>query len=201
MTTPVFDWKKTPLKGRFLIEASAGTGKTFSLIRFIVRLIMEGETPVKINEILAVTFTVAATAELKKRLKELLLTIREARETGNRKLIEKEDLSDVYDLWETKGWLSDSRLDDAIAGLADAQVFTIHGFCQVMLTENEFSGSSGFNFEVGDDQAIREQCVKDFLSQTLTETTDPKLKKWLANPDARWEQKLECISSQSCPRT
>lgn len=197
MTTPAFDWKKTPLKGRFLIEASAGTGKTFSLIRFIVRLIMEGETPVKINEILAVTFTVAATAELKKRLKELLLTIREARETSNRKLIEKEDLCEVYELWETKGWLTDSRLDDAIAGLADAQVFTIHGFCQAMLTENEFSGSSGFNFEVGDDQTIREQCVKDFLSQTLNETTDPKLKKWLANPDARWEQKLERISSQS----
>ena len=53
MTTHVFDWKKTPLKGRFLIEASAGTGKTFSLIRFIVRLIMEGDAPIKINEILA----------------------------------------------------------------------------------------------------------------------------------------------------
>lgn len=197
MTTHVFDWKKTPLKGRFLIEASAGTGKTFSLIRFIVRLIMEGDAPIKINEILAVTFTVAATAELKKRLKELLLTIREARETGNKDLIENEDLGDVYAVWQERGWLTDSRLDDAIAGLADAQVFTIHGFCQTMLTENEFSGSNGFNYEVGDDGIIREQCVKDFLSQTLAEAADPKQKKWLANPDARWEQKLERIAAQS----
>ena len=67
MKTQAFDWKNSPLEGRFLIEASAGTGKTFSLIRFIVRLLMESDRPAKIDEILAVTFTVAATAELKKR--------------------------------------------------------------------------------------------------------------------------------------
>ena len=133
MKTQAFDWKTTPLNGRFLIEASAGTGKTFSLIRFIVRLIMEGKTPVKINEILTVTFTVAATAELKKRLKELLLTIRESHETGNFELLEKEDLLDLYKVWNEHGWLDDSRLNDAILGLANSQIYTIHSFCQEIL--------------------------------------------------------------------
>ena len=159
MKTQAFDWKNSPLEGRFLIEASAGTGKTFSLIRFIVRLLMEGDRPAKIDEILAVTFTVAATAELKKRLKELLLTIRQAHQTGDMELLKREDLEDVYRKWSAHGWLNDSRLDDAIAGLADAQVFTIHGFCQTMLSENEFSGSSGFDYELGDDGDIRKRLI------------------------------------------
>ena len=99
MKTQAFDWKNSPLEGRFLIEASAGTGKTFSLIRFIVRLLMEGDRPAKIDEILAVTFTVAATAELKKRLKELLLTIRQAYQTGDIELLKQEDLGNVYRKW------------------------------------------------------------------------------------------------------
>lgn len=197
MKTQAFDWKNSPLEGRFLIEASAGTGKTFSLIRFIVRLLMEGEQPAKIDEILAVTFTVAATAELKKRLKELLLTIRQARETDDIRLLEQEDLDKVYKKWNENGWLDDSRLDDAIAGLADAQVFTIHGFCQTMLSENEFSGSSGFDYELGDDGDIRKQCAEDFLSRCMEKIDTPELKAQLAIRDARWDQKLERINGQA----
>jgi len=66
--------KTTPLqKGLTLIEAGAGTGKTYSLVRLAARLIVEESTPVK--NILIVTFTRSATAELSDRLQSLLRQI------------------------------------------------------------------------------------------------------------------------------
>ena len=73
MTTTVpaaFDAVTTPLEGQLVIEASAGTGKTWSLTRIVMRLVVEKGMP--IGRILLVTFTKAATAELSARVKELL---------------------------------------------------------------------------------------------------------------------------------
>ena len=58
-----------PLKGINLIEASAGTGKTYSIAAIFLRLVLEGKP---VDSILAVTFTRSATAELKNRLLEFL---------------------------------------------------------------------------------------------------------------------------------
>ena len=60
-----------PLEGVRLIEASAGTGKTFTLATLFTRLVVERE--LRIGQILAVTFTEAATQELRKRIRERLL--------------------------------------------------------------------------------------------------------------------------------
>ena len=69
--TSIFKIATAPLDPAVtLIEASAGTGKTFSLAGLIVRLIAEEHIP--IGQILAVTYTVAATAELKDRVPECL---------------------------------------------------------------------------------------------------------------------------------
>ena len=72
----VFNVIDSELSGRRLIEASAGTGKTFSLIHIVVRLIVEERIP--IERLLLVTFTKAATAELKMRVRELLIRAQEA---------------------------------------------------------------------------------------------------------------------------
>ena len=61
-----FDYTRTELHGPMLIEASAGTGKTFSLERIILRLIVEEDengTAVGLDHLLLVTFTNAATSE------------------------------------------------------------------------------------------------------------------------------------------
>ncbi len=55
------------LKGYNLIEASAGTGKTYSIAILTLRLILE--QPITINQILLVTFTKAAVAELQVRIR------------------------------------------------------------------------------------------------------------------------------------
>ena len=66
-----FDITTAPLDGGVtLIEASAGTGKTYSITGLILRLILEKHLPIR--DILAVTFTEAATQELRDRIRRRL---------------------------------------------------------------------------------------------------------------------------------
>ena len=74
MTAPLIDW---PLEGTHRIEASAGTGKTFALALLHTRLVVERELPVR--QILAVTYTIAATQELRERLRAQLVRAAVAR--------------------------------------------------------------------------------------------------------------------------
>ena len=66
-----FDLINTPLDGPILIEASAGTGKTYSISGLFVRLIIE--QGLGVEQILVVTYTTAATQELKSRIRESLI--------------------------------------------------------------------------------------------------------------------------------
>ena len=67
-----FDALRAPLSGINLIEASAGTGKTWSLATLFVRLLLgdANNAPLTIDKILVVTFTRAATAELYQRFQD-----------------------------------------------------------------------------------------------------------------------------------
>src|SRR5579872_1501341 len=56
------------IRGSHLLEASAGTGKTFAIEHLVIRLLLEGKDPLLLEEILVVTFTRAATRELKNRI-------------------------------------------------------------------------------------------------------------------------------------
>ncbi|MCF5924681.1 UvrD-helicase domain-containing protein, partial [Xanthomonas perforans] len=70
--SPVTDpYLQLPLHGVRLIEASAGTGKTFTLATLFTRLVVE--RGLRIGQILAVTFTEAATQELRRRIRERLV--------------------------------------------------------------------------------------------------------------------------------
>jgi len=62
-----FDLLECPLEGMNLIEASAGTGKSFSIAGLFLRLVVERHMPV--DAILVVTFTQAATEELRARIR------------------------------------------------------------------------------------------------------------------------------------
>ena len=68
---PAFDPVTVALGGTNLVEASAGTGKTFTIATLFVRLVLERELDV--DRILVVTFTEAAAAELRGRIRERLL--------------------------------------------------------------------------------------------------------------------------------
>jgi exodeoxyribonuclease V beta subunit len=117
-----------PLKGKYFLEASAGTGKTFAIEHVICRLIIEGKTP---SEILAVTFTRASTRDLKARVFAAL--------QNALKILENEDQSDILYLSTLENREEAKlRLKNALYLSEEMQIFTICSFCYRMLTEYAF---------------------------------------------------------------
>ena len=96
-----------PLEGRALIEASAGTGKTWTLTGIILRLLIEGGYPPR--EIIATTFTRKAAAEMQQRVHKRLHALRE-----NLKAIAARYLAEEMVLNDDDGLAT--RLDDIIGG-------------------------------------------------------------------------------------
>lgn len=138
--------------GVTLIEAAAGTGKTYAIVALYLRLVLERELPVE--SILVVTFTEAATEELRDRVRQLLSLALDAlsgRETEDRFIAE---LVRRLPDHERAGQL----LTLALASFDGAAIHTIHGFCARVLQENAFECGALFDTELLADQGplIRE---------------------------------------------
>jgi exodeoxyribonuclease V beta subunit len=118
--------KKTLLQPRLFLEASAGTGKTFTIEHLVVRLLIE--TSVTLDEIVIVTFTRAATRELKSRIRSNLESILQG-QTSFDYLV---DLSSAQ-----RG-----KIDEALKNFEAAQIFTIHGFCSHLLQQFAFEAET-----------------------------------------------------------
>jgi exodeoxyribonuclease V beta subunit len=119
--------RTTPLQRRLFLEASAGTGKTFTIEHLVVRLLLE--TDFTIEQILVVTFTRAATRELKVRIRANL----EKTLTGGQTF---DYLTDM-----TEG--QRNKIKTALLTFDRAQIFTIHGFCHRLLQEFAFEAFVG----------------------------------------------------------
>ncbi len=125
-----FDLITSPVEGINLIEASAGTGKTYTIAGIFLRLLLEKQLGV--DQILVVTFTEAATAELKERILSLL---REAYSAFSNGSFQEDFLKHlVANCSDRQAALS--RLEDAIRSFDQASIFTIHGFCLRILRPN-----------------------------------------------------------------
>lgn len=142
-----------PLVGQQLLEASAGTGKTYTITQLYLRLLLgrgrAGEKPLKVQEILVLTFTIAATQELKDRIRDLIVRARVAFQEGH-----SED-NNIHGLIEESKDLRRDQLllTDAIQWLDDAAIHTIHGFCARMLSENSFQAGVLFDQDLDADKA------------------------------------------------
>lgn len=154
-----------PLFGERLIEASAGTGKTFTIGALYLRLLLGlGQAaafhrPLTVEEILVVTFTEAATEELRGRIRRNIHALRIACVRG------RSDDPLFSSLMAEIGNLSDAtaQLLAAERQMDEAAIYTIHGFCQRMLTHNAFE--SGMLFEqtlIQDELPLRRQACADF---------------------------------------
>ena len=140
----VFDVNTAPLCGVLAIEASAGTGKTWNLCRLYRRLITEAGYAV--SEILVVTYTEAATAELKERIWQHL---------GEALAATTEDPAR-------------QRLEQAIAAFDEAAIFTIHGFCQRALSRLAFLAGRPLGIEeVIDAREMAGSVVAEFWRQKV----------------------------------
>ena len=138
-----------PLDGVRLIEASAGTGKTFTLATLFTRLVVEKGW--RIGQILAVTFTDAATQELRKRIRERLALAaqlverapgeQDSPEVALTRVILQRQLA----LGEETPAALARRLQTAADEIDLASIFTIHGFCTRVLREHALE--SGHTFD------------------------------------------------------
>ncbi|WP_163933578.1 exodeoxyribonuclease V subunit beta [Paraferrimonas sp. SM1919] len=160
-----------PLHGMRLIEASAGTGKTFTISALYLRLILghgqadaRPQAPLTVSQILVVTFTEAATAELRDRIRSRLHEARLAFLQGNSKdPILSELINDSNNLAEAADLLLAAERD-----MDEAAIFTIHGFCQRMLSQNAFeSGSAIVSEFIEDESQILKQLVNDYWRQLV----------------------------------
>ncbi len=155
----LLDPLQVPLSGVQLIEASAGTGKTYTIATLYLRLLIE--SALEVDRILVVTFTNAATEELRGRVRG---RIREALAAlaGGTSPPAGSPLSTLLSRGGNPGRLCE-RLHDALIRLDESAVFTIHGFCQRMLQENAFESGALFEAELlGSDTEIRRAVSEDF---------------------------------------
>ncbi|EGR9013474.1 exodeoxyribonuclease V subunit beta [Vibrio parahaemolyticus] len=155
-----------PLHGARLIEASAGTGKTFTIAGLYLRLLLghgSAETrhrvPLTVDQILVVTFTEAATAELRDRIRARIHDARIAFARGQSSDPVIQPLLNEFDDHKQAAEI----LLQAGRQMDEAAVYTIHGFCQRMLTQNAFESGSRFNNEfVTDESHLKAQVVADY---------------------------------------
>lgn len=164
MQTQAFEALQTELvSGTQLIEASAGTGKTYTIALLVLRLILEKN--LSISQILVVTYTTAATKELKDRIRQRLITAKQVLNSDSNSDIELSTWLQQLQLDNTN---IQQRLDQALANLDQANIFTIHGFCQQIL--NAYALETGQNFALSlnhDLPAIKEFCSQDFWRQHI----------------------------------
>lgn len=180
-----------PLSGIALVEASAGTGKTYTIQNLFLRMIAEKNLTV--DSILVMTFTEAATAELKERIRGILTMARQF-------LISPESLSGT-DRTRVDGLLKYARaeagdeqilrrIQNALLNFDSAAIYTIHGFCQRMLSEYAFESGLLFNIEIRQEQEILLQRLLNDFIRSFFYRHDPdglraELKRTLNFPDKK----------------
>jgi len=157
-----FDLLNAPLEGINLIEASAGTGKTYNIEGLFVRLVLEMQLPV--DQILVLTFTNAATEELKDRIRNKLVQVKDAfAGAGSDDLLINSLVKRYPDSKAAELLIHESLID-----FDKAAIFTIHGFCQRILHENAFETHNLFDTELIANQThLIQEVVDDFWRKTF----------------------------------
>ena len=141
MPSTPFIAASAPLQQSNLIEASAGTGKTYSIALLSLRLILQEKIP--IQEILMVTFTKAAVAELEIRVRSFVRMAQQA--SKGLPIKDPAIVSIVENSINTIGINETQRIiNQAILFLDETAIVTIHSFCQRTLSEYAFETNQIF---------------------------------------------------------
>lgn len=152
------DWRELPLHagGRSLVEASAGTGKTWTISVLYLRLLLEGDEPLGAARIAVTTFTDAAAQELRERLRRRLAWAEQRACHALEGVSQQADAADTDAAWLHARWHADglrdtarvradlNRLRLALVELDLAPVGTLHGFCRRVLADFPFECGSAF---------------------------------------------------------
>jgi exodeoxyribonuclease V beta subunit len=166
MSVQVLNALTIPLTGIRLIEASAGTGKTYTIANLYLRSLLGIglPQPLSVERILVVTFTTAATEELRDRVRRRIVDALADFATG--------ESSDPF-IDSLIAQFPESRtacilLDAAQRQMDDAAIYTIHGFCHRALADNAFESGMGFDLEmVIDETVLLQRAIEDFWRQHI----------------------------------
>jgi exodeoxyribonuclease V beta subunit len=160
------DALKAPLAGS-LIEASAGTGKTYTITTLFLRLLLE--RGLSAGEILVVTFTKAATAELRDRirgrLRDALLAFNDpaSRTSAEGDQVLTSLVTSSADRARDRG-----RVLQALREFDDAAIFTIHGLCERILANHAFESGASFELDfVANEDTLLAEVVSDYWAGAL----------------------------------
>ncbi len=157
-----------PLAGLSLIEASAGTGKTFTLAGLYLRLLIEQRLDVR--DVLVMTFTRAATQELRERIRRRVADAARfaadpaaapdsAESAFALAVIERSD--------EPRERLA-ARLREAAVRMDEATILTLHGYAGRALQEHAFEGGVAFDRgEQVDERALLDEAVADWWRRQI----------------------------------
>ena len=163
-----------------VVEASAGTGKTYTIEQLVLRLLTEEAVP--LERILIVTFTEKATGELKVRLRAML----------ERALQKDDDFAPL--------------LKPALDHFDQAPIFTIHGFCQRLLQEYALEQAQDFRAELVNDIDLLQTSLREIQRKHWRATFGDRLRavldKALYNRETAddWDRKVLDIASKYKPR-
>lgn len=213
--------------GVFCVEASAGTGKTFSITGLVLRLICEGTHSVSLDEVLVVTFTRAAAAELRGRIGDRLATASEELEhvlswlrrdppTGSQWMSAMEEATAasvsgfVHDWLASSDYLRDDdtraevieewnrRIRRARERLDSATFATIHSFCQRMLQWHAFEAEEALGSVLIDDpDELRKSITNELVADILEETPEFFLISSVSKPQELSEILMKAMSDSS----
>jgi|GEM_PF-874361 len=148
----IFRLESCPKEGLFFLEASAGTGKTHTLERIVARLVGRNENPLQIENILVVTFTNRAAREMKERIRSYLLNLSSEGKEEER-----------------------SRYRRAISSFDRAAIYTIHGFCQMVLSSWPFESTSPFKQNLLLSGEIERQEIRKWIAGLREKNSNWKL--------------------------
>lgn len=162
---PEFDLAGDLPSGMTVLEASAGTGKTYALTALVARFIAE-RPDLTVDQVLMVTFTRAAATEMKDRVRLRLFDL-QGHLAGTTPLddpwVKRVAECDAHERAQRL-----ARVRTALSSLDSASITTIHGFCQQTIREMGVSGGDLAAGEVAEgDSSIVEQRVRDGLLQRL----------------------------------
>jgi exodeoxyribonuclease V beta subunit len=154
-----------------VLEASAGTGKTYALEHLVIDVLLESNAT--LEEILVVTFTEKAAAELRHRLRKKIAEIHDTKITeveGSRWVIDR---------------AAERKLARALMSFDAASISTIHAFCQRVLVENAFANLRLFEQRLIDGRAAFSRAFLDVLREHLAREAEPRsyLAGWLEEHD------------------
>lgn len=198
-----------------MLEASAGTGKTFAIENLVVRLLIEStdrSCPIhslpSLNRILVVTFTKAATRDLKVRIRSNLdraLAMIKRFQTGeNMEKTVPDYLLKCQEEGQEALIHAQQHIESALFTFDQAQVFTIHGFCWRMLQAFAIEGGISLKSFCSEEQTLSKtkllQVVRDFLrTELIGEVYSPQqvsrvLQLFGGDPDKLQAELLQVIS-------